>query len=136
MKGVSTSKVHSNSFKAGNNPGLSCIEVDDTASAKTKWTNKDNSAQFRLDCDYASINEIASGNQISIYPNPTKGEVHLDLGSLTNTTINVFNPMGQLVLTDEVSERNYQLKLPDATGIYFIKIRSNGEAFSYKVVKE
>ncbi|MDO6596927.1 T9SS type A sorting domain-containing protein [Oceanihabitans sp. 2_MG-2023] len=45
--GNNTSIIH---FEAGNNPNLTCIEVDDAAWSTTNWTNVDVQTGFNEDC--------------------------------------------------------------------------------------
>ena len=43
-------------FDATNNPGLSCIQVDDAGWSTANWTNKDAGASFNTDCTPCIVN--------------------------------------------------------------------------------
>lgn len=75
---------------------------------------------------------------ISVYPNPTTGDVSLNLGeTYTNVTIGISNILGEVI-----SQRNYttakdiQLTVDAAPGIYFITINTPQYNTRVKVIKQ
>ena len=76
-------------------------------------------------------------NNVSIYPNPTKGVVNIYLGSLKKATINVFNLNGQLISHNEnINTPTFQFELKEAPGFYFIEVISQEEKQQYKLIKK
>ncbi|MFK8037948.1 MAG: T9SS type A sorting domain-containing protein [Crocinitomicaceae bacterium] len=76
-------------------------------------------------------------NQIQIYPNPTYGQVNLELGNLKNVSINIYNVNEQLVYQSEkINSPIYQFEFDYPTGIYFIELNSEGETIRFKLLKE
>ena len=76
-------------------------------------------------------------NQVSIYPNPNQGLVNIDLGSLKDVIITVFNVSGQIVYHKEnINTSTHQFKLNEAPGVYVLEVSANGEQQQYKLVKE
>ena len=80
-----------------------------------------------------SINSISEEKQISIYPNPTDGIVHIN-GFDTMYSLRVLNIMGQEIEyhknhPGEIDLRNYQ------NGTYIIEISSNENRYIYKILK-
>lgn len=79
-------------------------------------------------------------NHITVYPNPTKGAVLVDLGEFNgelNATLT--NTLGQVVLTKKMSATNsIQLNFEEEPkGIYFLKVESSkGDYFTQKIIKE
>ncbi|MES2617497.1 MAG: immunoglobulin-like domain-containing protein [Bacteroidota bacterium] len=76
---------------------------------------------------------------VSVYPNPTTGIVTLDLETLMakNATIEVFNAMGQQVLTQNYSEATgkFTVDLTGlAKGVYTIKLKSEGQIVVKRVI--
>ena len=73
--------------------------------------------------------------QVSIYPNPNQGIVNIDLGTLKNATVKVFNTTGQLIYKKEnISSSKHQFELNEIAGIYFLEVHSNSEQQQYKLI--
>ena len=73
-------------------------------------------------------NELAG---VSIYPNPTDGE--FSVVAPANAQVEIFTAAGVLVKRMVVAEGNAQVRL-DNSGIYFVRVRANGQAAIRKVV--
>lgn len=74
-----------------------------------------------------------------IYPNPTDGQVSIDLRStIQNVNVNIYNSLGALVINRQIaSAQTVTLTLPIESGIYIVQLLfSDGSAKSLKVVKE
>lgn len=84
------------------------------------------------------IDESNNALQATVYPNPSQGTVELTLGKTMQDV--------ELVLTDVqgkvVFKRNYpslfstEIELPDAKGVYFLKINAPDSTSTLKLVKE
>ncbi len=75
---------------------------------------------------------------VNVYPNPSTGLVNIDLqGALAkNATVNVYNAMGQIVLTQNFNEvlGKYEINLTNqASGIYTIKMIADGVVVTKRV---
>ena len=74
--------------------------------------------------------QTPANNQITIYPNPTKVQITIDLGTNSNTigwSYKIVNTLGQEVLNGVLnSQQNIiQLNNVKGQGIYFVKIYDN-----------
>ncbi|MFC2110816.1 T9SS type A sorting domain-containing protein [Bacteroidota bacterium] len=84
---------------------------------------------------YTSISEGLSFNNCSIFPNPNQGLVNVDLGSLRDVSISVYNSGMQLIYKkDNINTPLYQFKLNVPKGIYFIEIDSANDKYHHKLV--
>lgn len=84
-----------------------------------------------------SVNCFSTKNSISIYPNPNRGIVNVDLGNLKAVEVKVFTTRGQLIHQQKnVNTPNYQFEITTAKGIYFIELSSEGEVTRFKVIKD
>lgn len=88
-------------------------------------------------CSGITANEL---NLVSsIYPNPTEGVVNIKLNSTFSGIVNVYNSLGQLIISKLIADKN-QIQLDLATtpnGIYILKLKSeSGIEKSMKIVKE
>ncbi len=77
-----------------------------------------------IDQTTVSVNELNVSTKISLYPNPAKDVLNIDLGTLKeDTKINIYNAFGELVLTEHLTTQNSSLKTHHLlSGIYFYRI--------------
>lgn len=85
-----------------------------------------------------SMNNNIGSSQITLYPNPTKGEFTVsDLQLLTGSEIIILNLLGETVYQRPVTKRQETVNLKNCpAGIYFMHIRNEDEVVSKKIVKE
>lgn len=84
------------------------------------------------------ISEL-SNNSISIYPNPAKEVINvmMDASLYNNTSIELYDAIGKLVITEKVVNNNTVISINDlAKGIYTIRIISEGKQLSKRIIKE
>lgn len=93
---------------------------------------------LNISCSGVGIEESNKGiNNLSIYPNPSKGVVSISLEEATNASLTLRNSFGQILLTDKYnSTRHIDLNLNVPVGIYFLQIEANGEIITRKIVKK
>ncbi|MEW5675935.1 M28 family peptidase [Flavobacterium enshiense] len=95
------------------------------AKASTTLANEDFQADF----------------QVSFFPNPTKGKLNINLGTLTDTnyTFSLIDSNGKIVLNKEVSNAN-QIETLDVSnlseGIYMGVMESGGKRITKKIVMQ
>lgn len=76
------------------------------------------------------------GLNATVYPNPTTGVVNIE-GATLNADIAVFDMFGKQMLAGKVTSERTELDLGGLTsGVYIIRIATNGEVTTVKVVKE
>ncbi len=79
------------------------------------------------------INSITKNNSIRIYPNPANDAVHINRSTNTNSTLFVYNTLGELVITKELSKENENVNISAlSNGVYFFKV----DGATKKVVKQ
>ncbi len=128
-------------FNAINCPNLTCIEVDNVVYSTTNWTNIDAGVSFSTNCSNScsvDINEY-NFNNLSLYPNPTTGNITIDLGnSKHNVKAILTNSLGQVILTQQfVSPVFINIDIEAPSGIYFLQlITPVGESKTIKILKE
>ena len=72
---------------------------------------------------------------VSLYPNPTTGNVTLELNTLTNVLIT--NALGQVVLTETLPAGKQMIDIKNQTnGLYFVKLNQNGKQQIIKLIKQ
>lgn len=85
------------------------------------------------------IKENMPENVLRPYPNPTNGNIHIELDAVINDiTINAFNALGSLVKTERRTVSGViEYQIPDPTGVYLIQLLSTDGKVAYlKVLKE
>ena len=86
----------------------------------------------------SNISESVTSNP-SIYPNPTKGALVIDLGSPSHSTkFSVFNARGLLIHSELLKAgRYFNYELPETKGLYLLQmVRDDGSINSIKVLRE
>ena len=79
----------------------------------------------------ASMDENSLFKDVFIYPNPNKGLVNIDLGSLKNVRVKVYNTNGQLVYQQEnINTTIHQFDLNENAGVYLVEIFSIVNVYS------
>ena len=78
----------------------------------------------------------AQQQPVSIYPNPTSGNVTLDLSGLNAKTVELFSMNGQLLNTVVPTDETMTLSLSQyAAGIYFVRIHTDNGVMTQKITK-
>jgi subtilisin family serine protease len=80
-----------------------------------------------------------SDTHIIIHPNPTTGELIIDNGQWTIENVEIFDLMGKTLNNCQLSTVNCQLKIDIShlpSGVYFIRIQTDKETVTRKVVKQ
>jgi len=85
----------------------------------------------------SGVEENGFGNEISIYPNPTNGNVNIDLGSLKGVHISIHNAIGQEVYSIVTgTQSQLEISLTDySEGVFFIKVQNGNSHKVFKLVK-
>jgi hypothetical protein len=125
--------IYSDPFNATGNPNLKCIQVDDSAWSAYHWTLYnwiDTTAFFSEDCSAAlDVNNIDESNALSIFPNPTQGNLFLS----AHTNIVLTDLTGKVILQKQNTSQIDISELPK--GLYFLSVGANLKK-TFKVVKE
>ena len=107
--------------------------IDGTVSPPYAYTGNgttDNGVTFWD--SFLSIDESNFEKQVAVYPNPNKGAFNIKSSLNPITNIRVFNILGELIYSQEVSQLfMMDLNLQLQSGIYMIEIQSN----NLKVIK-
>ncbi|PCI97347.1 MAG: hypothetical protein COB15_07860 [Flavobacteriales bacterium] len=85
----------------------------------------------------SDVEENGFGNEISIYPNPTNGNVNIDLGNLKGVHISIHNAIGQEVYSiANVTQSQQEVSLANfSEGLFFIKIQNETSQRVIKLIK-
>lgn len=116
----------------GDNPNLTCIQVDDPVWSTTHWTSLvPSGVSFSENCN-VGIQE-QSLPAIALFPNPARDIVTLEGNGITY--VQLIDVFGKTVL--EQQEHCNQIHLSGIKpAVYFLHIERNGNTSAYKIVKE
>lgn len=71
-----------------------------------------------------------------IYPNPGKGEINVELGSLKDANVKIFSAGGKLIYQTKILNQAKQvIHINQQPGIYFVEIISSGKTGHFKYIK-
>ncbi len=81
--------------------------------------------------------ENTAFGSVSIYPNPSQGQITVDLQELSNVSIDVYSLNGSRVYHREnINGPQYQFEFNADAGIYILEVSTQKETQRYKLVKE
>lgn len=119
------------------NAPLSCILVDDVAYANANWSSaKDAAAIYSKTNCTLGIEDVVF-YKIAVYPNPTKGELHID--NIVLEKASVYDTLGKLVTTAKFTNgsNNNSLNLAGLSkGVYYMYLESEGSTAVRKIIVE
>lgn len=119
------------------NPSLTCIQVDEDIvdNIPQNW-QKDDEATYSSDCEYMGVDEITVENRVSVYPNPVKDVLHLNLPqNLRLNSINVFDVSGRAIFSSTEAVETIDFG-PFQAGVYFVEMTYNNKRVLKQVVKQ
>jgi type IX secretion system substrate protein len=83
------------------------------------------------------MNKVGSIGQVNVYPNPSNGTFNIQLSNYDNASIEVYNALGQKVLSQTLQTNLTQLNLADfSNGMYQLRvIKNNATVYQTKISK-
>lgn len=110
--------------------GNVCTLTTPSAFSKEQYTDAEIARILMNDTQEINIDE-----NISIYPNPNRGEFTIDLES--SRLIEISNVLGQTIVSEILPEGKNTIKIADQpAGIYFVKINFIDKQQVIKIIKE
>jgi hypothetical protein len=83
------------------------------------------------------VNEVLSGANVSVFPNPASNELNISLPANGNTTnVSIFNVIGEVVFTENIIANGTTTNFDISTlksGVYIVKLVSEGSEYSTKL---
>ncbi|MCJ8291814.1 MAG: T9SS type A sorting domain-containing protein [Crocinitomicaceae bacterium] len=84
-----------------------------------------------------SLDNLSLFAGVSVYPNPVKNVVNVNMGSLTNATVKLYDLNGKLLFSDDHVENGiYSFEMNKESGVYFVEVRSEESVKQFKLIKE
>lgn len=126
-------------FSTYNNPGLSCINVDNVTWSTNNWIDKDVTASFSTTCSnlcIVGISNLERNQFASIYPNPNKGHFTVKANSSNQfNTIEIYNLLGKRVISSSFGDNSIEIDISNQPkGVYLLKIVSNNDIIIQKII--
>ena len=84
-------------------------------------------------CSVVGVNETNYSSGISVYPNPNKGFVFLDLGNVSISEIKIVNGGGEIVYQSNIKISSIDLS-DKPKGVYVLLLTGKGQTFSKKII--
>lgn len=116
---------------------LSCIQVDDVNYSNANWSGiKEANTIYSNSCKNLGI-EDSVFDKVTVYPNPTTGEVNINNITLEKAT--VYNSLGQLVKSFDLNatDTHNTINLSGLPkGVYYVYLINQNAASAKKVIVE
>ena len=127
---------NSSLFYAYNNPGLTCIQVDDAAYSTANWTNIDAQTSFDTDCGLGLLEGTNGSMDVSVHPNPVKDALHVQLNQWDVQKVIIVDAAGKVMLEDEISTSMIYDVSGWTEGVYFVQVRTAGQVLNERFIKQ
>ncbi|MEZ4800899.1 MAG: T9SS type A sorting domain-containing protein [Flavobacteriales bacterium] len=135
LNSLNLSNISTSAFlNATENPQLTCIQVDDVAAAEAAWTSIDATASFSTDCNISFVDQLHTGNNVSIYPNPTHSNIFIQT-DLNIKSMVISDARGSIIMKNIPTNRTIDLS-ELSTGLYFLQAFTEGGWISKKLILE
>lgn len=98
--------------------------------------NNPRSSHTVINCPTTTLatNDFSKTNSLSIYPNPTKEVIYLNLNN-TATSYEIFDAVGKTIVSGKLTKQEINVSsLPK--GIYLLKVKASEGTLSTKFIKE
>lgn len=149
LAGTELGLVHYYNFDEGEGTNLNDLAGTNNGvltymSSTSDWTLANGNASCNAASSRMKNPEIATDemeqeeNQISVYPNPTRGNFTLDFGNVTEMSIvTITDYTGKLISSNSYSElQKVTLELNQSAGIYLVRVETNGKIQTKKIIKQ
>lgn len=107
------------------------FDLEDSGSTAIPVT-LDISEMIRL-CDFSSVDETASTQNVRVTPNPSNGWVSI-LSETPVENVRIFAASG--TWSTQTVENNGLIRLPDVPGIYFLQIKTHQGTITRRVIRQ
>jgi hypothetical protein len=117
--------------------GFNCVptaKFDPNSTLVVKTKTKSNQSNDKL---ATNIGAYSMSGKISVYPNPAKDVLNIDLNSIakTETTIEILNTLGQQVYETKALNQYLVINTSElAGGVYIVSIKQNDKTIAIKKV--
>ncbi|NOQ70400.1 MAG: T9SS type A sorting domain-containing protein [Crocinitomix sp.] len=104
------------------NTGLNSVQgLKIGPDGKIWFVDQNTDGVYRLDQQFVGIDETVE-TSITVYPNPSKGNINIVTNALSNGTIEIRNTIGELIYTSTFNGNNEIVDLETANGLYFVSV--------------
>ena len=87
-----------------------------------------------IECSLGISNTVAF--DFNIYPSVSKGNVNINLPSKMESSVLIFNTLGQQVFQNKYSEKSINLNLQLAQGVYMVKVTADNSSVTKRIIIE
>ncbi len=88
---------------------------------------------------FTSVNEINNPIKVSLFPNPSNGNVSININGENTNKIEIFNILGEVIYNQNLANKTSQtLKLSEnnfkSKGVYFVKVTNNTSSITERLI--
>jgi uncharacterized repeat protein (TIGR01451 family) len=74
---------------------------------------------------------------IALYPNPVQNHLTIDLKNHANANIQLHDMLGKVILSKSINGQSAELDVSNlSVGMYFVKVNADGNAKTFKILKQ
>jgi len=100
-------------------------------------TLKSSTSELKTSTDIVSIE--SANQKITLYPNPTKGKICVEISPLNSDDDNVmrmFDSSGRVLYTKKIKSERTFLEISGSSGVYLLNIQLGTNVSKWKIIKQ
>src|SRR5690606_38663680 len=86
-------------------------------------------------CYSVLSNDEFDMSSIKIYPNPVKNELHINLNTNFETTVEIYNVLGRKMLNQTIQNSEIISTENLSSGVYILKLTQGNQTMTKKLIK-
>ena len=106
---------------------------------KSATSDRDDGKETQAEEEQIFFSVMNGEQKISIYPNPTSGNIFLDITLLDTKQrnfIRLYDAVGRLLLTEQINQNLTPVVIRGPAGIYLLDIHLGNNVMKWKIIKE
>lgn len=93
--------------------------------------------RFTISSDLTSVEEARINKEFSLYPNPTKDNLTININNPKPTNVEIYDLRGKLIFSKTINNRTNEIDMSSFTnGMYVVKIENEIGVKTSKIIKE
>lgn len=89
-----------------------------------------------IEISSSGISENLNNDFVMLYPNPTSGDITIQMKEAQNTIVEIYNSLGEKVSEHTSEDQTNTITINGIAGVYFIKIKTENNSNTFYVLKQ
>ncbi len=105
---------------------------------KIEMISEGTTGDLSLFAKWSVISSVSRGNQatLSMFPNPAADQVQLEFSNASKRDISIHDTQGKVLYQRTIVGHSVKIMLDQPAGVYFVRVKEEGNTQQYKMVVE